>query len=70
MIFLKCPKAWARDEGYDAMNTIIDIAAHNATGVLPDSGGRLDQCPLWIEALGVVNSYLSSIEKSRQATHG
>ena len=70
MLFSQCPRAWAIGDGRAAMDCVRDIAAYNASSVLPDGGGRLDQCQRWLDAVAVVNSYLASLQKSKQVQNG
>lgn len=47
----RCPKAWLRDEGQEAMGMLADHTTFESTRILPRAGGMHDQDPKFVEAL-------------------
>lgn len=52
--FDRCPKAWLRDEGCAAQEMLADYSWLKRYGILPCSGGRLDQHPRFLEAVEII----------------
>lgn len=50
----RCPKAWIRDEGQEAIAMLRDVSTFDAERVLPRSGGMHDQDPKFVAALPLV----------------
>ena len=60
--FDRCPKAWLRDDASEEAELIGDVMAFREHHIAPCAGGLLDQPPLWVEALGVVDEQIAKIK--------
>ena len=52
--FDRCPKAWVRDEAQQESLFLADFVFLDNHKILPNPGGRLDQCPRFLEAVDII----------------
>ena len=64
--FERCPKSWIRDEAREASQFVGDFAFLDRFNVLPNEGGRLDQCPRFLEAIDVIEIARSEAQSAAQ----
>ena len=49
-----CPQAWIRDEAVREADLVEDWDWFTRRGVLPNAGGRLNQSPLFLDSISVI----------------
>ncbi len=64
--FDRCPKAWIRDDAQAESLFLADFVFLENHKILPDPGGRLDQCPRFLEAVDVIQSVKTEIKEHHE----
>jgi len=62
----RCPKAYVTDQPLDLLAAIRDVQRYHQRGVLPDSGGWLDQHPHWTEAELIVTQASEGVTSGKE----
>jgi hypothetical protein len=58
-----CPKWWLQEEARDEAEWIVDAHWLREKGLMQYAGGRLDQCPRWLEAMDVIEVESQGLRK-------
>ena len=64
--FDRCPKAWIRDEARGASQFLSDFVFLDKYQILPDEGGRLDQCPRFLEAVDIISDTRAGMDDAAE----
>ena len=64
--FDRCPKAWIRDEARGASQFLSDFVFLDKYQILPNEGGRLDQCPRFLEAVDIISDTRAGMDDAAE----
>ena len=70
MLFDRCPKAWVVTDAAAEVALYSDYRWYADRGTLPVVGGKLDQSPCFIEAVGIFDAVTAELRSKEGANVG
>jgi len=61
-MFTMCPKSWIHSKATAEVTLYSDYRWWVDHGTLPVAGGKLDQSPLFVEAVAVIESVVAELQ--------
>lgn len=64
--FDRCPKAWVRDDAAGVSSFLDDFVYLDKHGIQPNHGGKLDQSPRFLQAVGIIEAAREGIRAAQE----